>query len=170
MTDPSRKAVTCRPTPPISTNGLERPLSAARSMRNPIDPSPPSVHARITWQPPTATATRSVGAEGRTVGEDRSVIPHSLRSDKDSVSDIQHIGAWKLSAGQHLPESMRDGIGNCPNHASPFVLNSNRCLSYGRKGRRRVRINPPVCSGWRNGLFPRCSSSSSSAGCLPDNC
>ena len=170
LTDPSQKAVTCGPTPPISANGPQGPQQAARSTRNPSPPAPHSVHARITWQPPTATATRSTGAEGSTGGEDRWVTLHPLRSDKDPVGAIQPVGAGKSSDQQHHPGSMRDGIGNCPNRASPFVLISNRCLSYGRKGRRRVRINPPVCSGWRNASFPRCSSSSSSAGCWSGSC
>jgi len=35
---------------------------------------------------------------------------------------------------------------------------------------RRGGIIPPICSLWRNGSSPRCSSSSSSAGCWSDSC
>ena len=97
LTEPSRKAVTRGPTPPISANGLQGLLQSARSMRNPSPPAPHSVHARITWQPPKATATRPVGAEGRTGGEDRLVILHPLCSDKNPVGNIRPVGAGKVS-------------------------------------------------------------------------
>ena len=110
---------------------------------------------------------RRLGKDGR---ENRLVILHPLNSDEVWAGNIRPVGARKSSCGQDLPESMRDGIGNCLKPASPFVLISTRCLSYGEGGGRKVRVNPPGCSGWRNGLFPRCSSSSSSAGCWSDSC
>src|SRR5659263_339520 len=91
-------------------------------MRNPSPPALRSVHAKYTWLPPPATATRSKGAGGRTGGEDRVVNLHPLLADKDSVGNTQPVGAGTSSDREHLSESMRDGIGICPSYSSVFVL------------------------------------------------
>jgi len=97
LTDPSRKAATCGPTPPIFENRQADPVPSARSMQNPSAPFPHSVHARITWRRPTATANRPAGAWGRTGGEDRLATLHPLRISKDWIGNIQPVEARESS-------------------------------------------------------------------------
>jgi len=80
LTDPSRKAVTFAPVPPISENRQAEPVPSVRSTLNLIPPAPHSVHARITCQPPTADRPqidRRLGKDGRRISAGHS---HSLCS------------------------------------------------------------------------------------------
>jgi len=168
-TDPSRKAATCghlSRSLQIACKGCDSPLArcGTRVRRLRVRTMPEYS------QPPTATAIRSAGASGRTVAENRLVILHPLTPTRFGPATSSPTGK-EIILQTGSPESMRDGIGNCPKHASPFVLISARCfvLTAGREPEGSGQ-STAVCSGWRNGLFPRCSSSRLSAGYWSDSC